>query len=153
MVYSSIDFFDNFLLFGFAHLLQELVAISPERRNWRGIFIALLVIAAVFSLIIFSIFLLSPEDEGLRIRGRRMLPSDILSRSLQWKPFNGTWSNGGFSQAPLFWGVSYDNNILLSSFADHELVYRDPTGGLSILNMADYTTRILMTNSTFVSRP
>lgn len=100
MVYSSIDFFDNFLLFGFAHLLQELVAISPERRNWRGIFIALLVIAAVFSLIIFSIFLLSPEDEGLRIRGRRMLPSDILSRSLQWKPFNGTWSNGGFGQAP-----------------------------------------------------
>lgn len=70
------------------------MAISPERRNWRGIFIALLVIAAVFSLIIFSIFLLSPEDEGLRIRGRRMLPSDILGRSLQWKPFNGTWSNG-----------------------------------------------------------
>ncbi|XP_032594836.1 inactive dipeptidyl peptidase 10 [Drosophila grimshawi] len=104
---------------------EELVAISPERRNWRGIFIALLVIAAVFSLIIFSIFLLSPEDEGLRIRGRRMLPSDILSKSLQWKPFNGTWSN------------------------DHELVYRDPTGGLSILNMTDYTTRILMTNSTF----
>lgn len=54
---------------------------------------------------------------------------------------------------PPFWGASYDNNILLSSFADHELVYRDPTGGLSILNMADYTTRILMTNSTFVSRP
>ncbi|XP_017851736.1 inactive dipeptidyl peptidase 10 isoform X2 [Drosophila busckii] len=105
--------------------IGELVAISPERRNWRGIFIALLVIAAVFSLIIFSIFLLSPEDEGLRIRGRRMLPSDILSKSLQWKSFNGTWSN------------------------DNELVYRDPTGGLSILNMADYTTRILMTNSTF----
>ncbi|XP_016970703.1 inactive dipeptidyl peptidase 10 isoform X1 [Drosophila rhopaloa] len=104
---------------------EELVAISPERRNWRGIFIALLVIAAVFSLIIFSIFLLSPEDEGLRIRGRRMLPSDILGRSLQWKPFNGTWSNG------------------------RELIYRDPTGGLSILNMADLTTRILMTNSTF----
>ncbi|XP_023035131.1 inactive dipeptidyl peptidase 10 isoform X2 [Drosophila willistoni] len=105
--------------------IGELVAISPERRNWRGIFIALLVIAAVFSLIIFSIFLLSPEDEGLRIRGRRMLPSDILGKSLQWRPFNGTWSN------------------------DNELVYRDPTGGLSILNMADYTTRILMTNSTF----
>ncbi|KAH8373231.1 hypothetical protein KR009_008032 [Drosophila setifemur] len=104
---------------------EELVAISPERRNWRGIFIALLVIAAVFSLIIFSIFLLSPEDEGLRIRGRRMLPSDILGKSLQWKPFNGTWSNG------------------------RELIYRDTTGGLSILNMADLTTRILMTNSTF----
>lgn len=44
----------------FMFVFQELVAISPERRNWRGIFIALLVIAAVFSLIIFSIFLLSP---------------------------------------------------------------------------------------------
>ncbi|XP_017463219.1 PREDICTED: dipeptidyl aminopeptidase-like protein 6, partial [Rhagoletis zephyria] len=71
----------------------ELVAISPERRNWRGIFIALLVIAAVFSLIIFSIFLLSPEDEGLRIRGRPMTLADILGKSLKWKPFNGTWSS------------------------------------------------------------
>ncbi|XP_030378827.1 inactive dipeptidyl peptidase 10 isoform X2 [Scaptodrosophila lebanonensis] len=116
---------DNFRGRGHHITIEELVAISPERRNWRGIFIALLVIAAVFSLIIFSIFLLSPEDEGLRIRGRRMLPSDILGKSLQWKPFNGTWSN------------------------DYELVYRDPTGGLSILNLADHTTRILMTNSTF----
>lgn len=79
------------------------MAISPERRNWRGIFIALLVIAAVFSLIIFSIFLLSPEDEGLRIRGRRILPSDILGRSLQWKPFNGTWSNGGTTPPFIFY--------------------------------------------------
>ncbi|XP_037906971.1 inactive dipeptidyl peptidase 10 isoform X2 [Hermetia illucens] len=105
--------------------LEELVAISPERRNWRGIFIALLVIAAVFSLIIFSIFLLSPEDEGARIKGRRMTLSDITGKSLRWKPFNGTWSN------------------------DVELIYRDPTGGLSILSLENYTTRVLMTNSTF----
>ncbi|XP_061389965.1 inactive dipeptidyl peptidase 10-like, partial [Musca vetustissima] len=103
----------------------ELVAISPERRNWRGIFIALLVIAAVFSLIIFSIFLLSPEDEALRLRGVRLTLSDILSKRLQWKPFNGTWHS------------------------DNELVFRDPTGGLSILNLDNYTTRVLMTNSSF----
>jgi len=123
------------------------VAISPERRNWRGIFIALLVIAAVFSLIIFSIFLLSPEDEGLRIRGRRMLPSDILGRSLQWKPFNGTWSNGETYGPPYMFNPFTQG----TSSAGRELIYRDPTGGLSILNMADLTTRILMTNSTFVS--
>ncbi|XP_055910172.1 inactive dipeptidyl peptidase 10 isoform X1 [Eupeodes corollae] len=104
---------------------EELVAISPERRNWRGIFIALLVIAAVFSLIIFSIFLLSPEDEGSRIRGRRMVLSDVIGNSLEWKTFNGSWIN------------------------DVELVFRDSTGGLSILNLENYTTRVLMTNSTF----
>ncbi|XP_046802103.1 venom dipeptidyl peptidase 4 isoform X1 [Lucilia cuprina] len=104
---------------------EELVAISPERRNWRGIFIALLVIAAVFSLIIFSIFLLSPEDEGLRIRGSRLTLSDILGKRFQWKPFNGTWHS------------------------DTELVFRDPSGGLSIVNLDNYTTRVLMTNSTF----
>ncbi|XP_037937723.1 inactive dipeptidyl peptidase 10-like isoform X1 [Teleopsis dalmanni] len=104
---------------------EELVAISPERRNWRGIFIALLVIAAVFSLIIFSIFLLTPEDEGLHLRGRHLILNDILGKSLRWKPFNGTWNN------------------------DVELIYRDPSGGLSILNLDNYTTRVLMTNSTF----
>ncbi|KAI9589259.1 hypothetical protein GQX74_007428 [Glossina fuscipes] len=105
--------------------MYELVAISPERRNWRGIFIALLVIAAVFSLIIFSIFLLSPEDEGLRIRGNRLTLNDILGKRFQWKSFNGTWHS------------------------DTEFVFRDPTGGLSILNLDNYTTRVLMTNSTF----
>lgn len=36
-------------------------------------------------------------------------------------------------------------------FPDVELVYRDPTGGLSILNLDHLNIRVLMTNSTFVS--
>lgn len=37
------------------------------------------------------------------------------------------------------------------SITDGELVYRDPSGGLSILSTESFTTRVLMTNSTFVS--
>ncbi|XP_055713714.1 inactive dipeptidyl peptidase 10 isoform X2 [Phlebotomus papatasi] len=104
---------------------EELVASSPGRRNWRGIFIALLVIAAVLGLIVFSIFLLSPEDEGNRIKGHMISISDVLSGRLKWQPFNGSW------------------------ISDTELVYRDVTGGLSILDLDTYTVRSFMTNSSF----
>lgn len=40
---------------------------------------------------------------------------------------------------------------MINSISDNELVYRDPTGGLSILHTENLTVRILMTNSTFVS--
>ncbi|XP_055685004.1 inactive dipeptidyl peptidase 10 isoform X2 [Lutzomyia longipalpis] len=104
---------------------RELVASSPGRRNWRGIFIALLVIAAVLGLIVFSIFLLSPEDEGNRIKGHQISISDILSGRLKWRPFNGSW------------------------ISDTELVYRDISGGLSILDVDGLSVRQLMTNSSF----
>lgn len=41
----------------------------------------------------------------------------------------------------------------LYTYIEGELVYRDPTGGLSILVVESLSTRILMTNSTFVSEP
>lgn len=44
----------------FSLLQQELTVSSTEKKNWRGIFIALLVIVAVLGLILFSIFLLTP---------------------------------------------------------------------------------------------
>lgn len=105
----------------FIHHFQELAASSPGQRNWRGIFIALLVIAAVLGLIVFSIFLLSPgkklfcmntelkistitldyyfpiifeEDEGSRIKGRRITLGDVIGNGLKWTSFNGTWLNG-----------------------------------------------------------
>lgn len=34
---------------------------------------------------------------------------------------------------------------------DGELVFRDPSGGLSIIVIESYTVKVLMTNSTFVS--
>lgn len=38
--------------------------------------------------------ILFTEDEGSRIKGRRLALSDVIGNSLQWKPFNGSWING-----------------------------------------------------------
>ncbi|KAM3958199.1 LOW QUALITY PROTEIN: inactive dipeptidyl peptidase 10 [Aphomia sociella] len=101
---------------------EELAAATPTQRNWRGILIALLVIAAVLGLIVFSIALLTPAGDGGRVRGRPTL-HDVLTE--HYKPFNGTW------------------------LTDEELVFRDRWGGLTLFNVRNFTTRLLMNNSTF----
>ncbi|KAJ0171585.1 hypothetical protein K1T71_013135 [Dendrolimus kikuchii] len=102
---------------------EELAAATPTQRNWRGILIALLVIAAVLGLIVFSIALLTPAGDGGRVRGRRPTLHDVLQN--HYKPFNGTW------------------------LTDEELVFRDRWGGLTLFNVRNFTTRLLMNNSTF----
>ncbi|XP_026318271.1 dipeptidyl aminopeptidase-like protein 6 [Hyposmocoma kahamanoa] len=102
---------------------EELAASTPTQRNWRGILIALLVIAAVLGLIVFSIALLTPGGEGGKVRGRRPTLQTLLG--LGYKPFNGTW------------------------LTDEELVFRDRWGGLTLFNVRNFTTRLLMNNSTF----
>ncbi|KAE8740716.1 hypothetical protein FOCC_FOCC013736 [Frankliniella occidentalis] len=72
-------------------MFRELVATSPAQRNWRGILIALLVIVAVLGLIMFSIVLLSPPDEGPRVRGDKFSLRDITEPMFRPAPFNGTW--------------------------------------------------------------
>ncbi|XP_046386963.1 inactive dipeptidyl peptidase 10-like isoform X2 [Ischnura elegans] len=105
--------------------LEELVASTPNQRNWRGILIALLVIVAVLGLIMFSIVLLSPPDEGPRVSGRKFSISDLTSDRFKLPRFNGTW------------------------VSDVELVYRDIHGGLTLFNAENLTTKVLMSNSTF----
>ncbi|XP_072948224.1 inactive dipeptidyl peptidase 10 [Epargyreus clarus] len=102
---------------------EELAAATPTQRNWRGILIALLVIAAVLGLIVFSIALLTPAGDGGRVKGRRPTLTDVLTE--HYKPFNGTW------------------------LSDEELVFRDRWGGLTLFNVKNLTTRLLMNNSTF----
>lgn len=108
-------------------VLQELVVSTPSQRNWRGILIALLVIVAVLGLIVFSIVLVSPPEEGPRVKGRRPTLAEILGPGLQAKRFNGSW------------------------ISEIEFVFRDHHGGISVYNAENLTTRVLMNNTTFVS--
>lgn len=106
---------------------QELVVSTPSQRNWRGILIALLVIIAVLGLIVFSIVLVSPPEEGPRVKGKRPTLSEILGPGLQAQGFNGSW------------------------ISDTEFIFRDVNGGISIYSAENHTSRTLMTNLTFVS--
>ncbi|XP_063919511.1 inactive dipeptidyl peptidase 10 isoform X1 [Zophobas morio] len=104
---------------------RELVVSSPNERNWRGIFIALLVIVAVLGLIIFSIVLVSPPEEGPRTKGNKPSLEDIFIKLPPPARFNGTW------------------------LTESEFVYKDEHGGVTLYNADNLTTRIIMTNSTF----
>ncbi|XP_053617920.1 inactive dipeptidyl peptidase 10 isoform X2 [Plodia interpunctella] len=105
------------------YMRNELAAATPTQRNWRGILIALLVIAAVLGLIVFSIALLTPGGDGGRLRGRRATLRDVIQH--HYNPLNATW------------------------LSDEELVFRDRWGGLTLFNVKNLTTRLLMNNSTF----
>jgi hypothetical protein len=96
----------------FLFLLQELVASTPNQRNWRGILIALLVIVAVLGLIVFSIVLLSPPEEGPRVKGRKFALEDVLGPHYRARRFNGTWVSGECSLT--YWLF---NNRICPNFA------------------------------------
>ncbi|XP_060807147.1 inactive dipeptidyl peptidase 10 [Amyelois transitella] len=104
---------------------EKLVVGGPNQRNWRGILIALLVIVAVLALIVTSVVLLTPPDEGPRVKGRRLRIQDLLSDELVPVRWNGTWISGD------------------------EYVYRDASGGISLMFAANQTSKTLMPNTTF----
>ncbi|XP_066258567.1 inactive dipeptidyl peptidase 10 isoform X2 [Euwallacea similis] len=103
---------------------RELVVNSPNERNWRGIFIALLVIAAVLGLIVFSIILVSPPEESPRIKGSKPSLEDIFVKLPPPSRFNGTW------------------------ISDYEFIFKDMYGGISLYNAENLTTSVIMTNIT-----
>ncbi|XP_034933763.1 inactive dipeptidyl peptidase 10 [Chelonus insularis] len=106
---------------------EELVSTNPNQRNWRGILIALLVIIAVLALIVTSVALLTPPDEGPRVRGTRLRLSEILTGELTPSPFNGTW------------------------VSNRHICFLDSWGGISLLDALDpnATAQSLMPNETF----
>lgn len=64
---------------------------NGQERNWRGICIAVLVIIIVLALIVTSVVLLTPPDDGPRVKGRRFELHDILNHEFTPLRFNGTW--------------------------------------------------------------
>ena len=74
-------------------IFQELVAHSGSDRNWKGMFIATLVILAVLGLILLSVIWMTPPED-LTPLGDKISFSDFLSNNLSGGLFNGTWISG-----------------------------------------------------------
>uniref|UniRef100_A0A1A9ZFA6 Venom dipeptidyl peptidase 4 n=1 Tax=Glossina pallidipes TaxID=7398 RepID=A0A1A9ZFA6_GLOPL len=87
-----------------------LVSGNTNQRNWRGILIALLVITIVLALIVTSVVLLTPPDEGPRVKGQRIKLQEIVDGLFMPQKSNGTWIN------------------------DEEFLYQDRWGRICLLN-------------------
>ncbi|KAL3220236.1 hypothetical protein MRX96_030058 [Rhipicephalus microplus] len=103
----------------------ELVSSAPDSRNWRGIGIALLVIAGVCALIVTAVILLTPGDKGPRVKQARISLEEVLHGTFNPRKFNGSW------------------------VSDTEFVYRDTDGALVLYNAQNKEKRTLLHNTTF----
>ncbi|KAL4217252.1 Inactive dipeptidyl peptidase 10 [Mactra antiquata] len=105
---------------------QELVGTTQEKRNWRGIIIALLVILTVLALIVTAIILVTPkstdENEGEKINFRSFIRNEYEPR-----PFHPVWLSGD-----------------AESF-----VFKDYSGAVNEFNCADNDSVVLLSNETF----
>ncbi|RZF42275.1 hypothetical protein LSTR_LSTR017056, partial [Laodelphax striatellus] len=106
----------------------ELVAAStPNERNWRGMAIALLVIVVVLGLIVLSIVLLSPPDDGPRLLGAKLELQQLTAGLYQVPALNASWASPS------------------------HLVLRDASGALILLDARNRSLPpiTLISNSTF----
>ncbi|RWS10370.1 prolyl endopeptidase FAP-like protein, partial [Dinothrombium tinctorium] len=76
----------------------ELVVISVDEHNWKGIGISLIVIAAIFSVIGLAIFILTPKDLNDNYGIYKLELDDIIGTKFKAKLFNGTWISDLFLQ-------------------------------------------------------
>ncbi|KAF6197659.1 hypothetical protein GE061_008625 [Apolygus lucorum] len=102
-----------------------MVSSNPNQRNWRGILIAMLVIASVLALIVTSVVLLTPPDQGPKIKPGRLKLSHILSHQLAPYTFNGSWISG------------------------EEIMYRDEFNNIAVMSAVNLSTKIVMNNQTY----
>jgi len=94
--------------------LRELVASAPSRKNWKGMFIAIMVILGVIGLIVTAVFYMTPEDDGPRVKGSRFSLDDVLSNKFRARLFNGSW---------------LQDNQLLTTDANNNFQLLDPETG------------------------
>ncbi|XP_067137376.1 inactive dipeptidyl peptidase 10-like isoform X2 [Centruroides vittatus] len=104
---------------------EELVSDEAEERNWRGICIALLVIATICTLIITAVILLTPGEEEPRVKNPKFNLEEVLTGDSIPRRFNGSW------------------------ISDKEVLFQDGDGFLVLYNADTDTTTILMSNVTF----
>lgn len=116
--------------------------------------------------------MLTPPDEGPRVKGQRIRLQDIIDGEYNPLRVNGTWVGGKRRDAKflIIWLYSclmirtkpspniwvfilyfFSLFFLWFSLAADEFLYQNQWGGISILNVAKQTERILMSNTTFVS--
>ena len=82
------------LKFTLNFILQELVAASPNQRNWKGISIAIFVIVAILASVAISVYIMTPEEEEPRVPGSRFGIEHILDERFSPPGFNGSWISG-----------------------------------------------------------
>lgn len=107
--------------------LEELVAANPSDKNWKGIVISIVVISMVLGSVALSVFILTPMEDGPRVRGERFTINHILDPSYMPRRFNASW------------------------VSDNEIVFLDSEGGLSILNVYTLNQSQIVSNIVFVS--
>jgi len=102
-----------------------------EKRNWKGMFIAVLVILVICSIIGATVYYFNPQiiEFGRQTRKEKILLDEIVYGVFAPRTFNGTW------------------------LSDNELMYRDFLGNLVIMNVSspEEAPKIIVANYTFVS--
>ena len=112
-------------------------------------FIAILVILSVIAMVALAVHIVTPEDPGPRLKGRRIILRDVISGRHKPRYFNGTWLSGT-NMTPVKIQILVDG---FHFFSGSDILYQDSLGGLTITNLSDNTSKVFMSNSTFVSLP
>ena len=85
---------ENIFHFKILLSLQELVAASPNQRNWKGISIAIFVIVAILASVAIAVYIKTPEEKEPRVSGSRFGIEHILDQRFSPPGFNGSWISG-----------------------------------------------------------